>query len=324
MAPPRPVTTSTHLYRDAKGQQYTYQTDVLHATQPSANSPAQPPVILAHPPGILGISRNYWDHVLVTLSLNERLLSRHAIARFDWLGTGGTTPKPSHESTTFSASALARQLAHVANAFGERVVIVAAEEAEPVVLRFAIDFPNMCRALVLVTGVESAVLAGARANMWSAFLRGRTAYWVWNWISSKRNVVALAHARLSPQSHFKEAWVSRVLNGCKDSRGRFAVFSYLAGLHFAHRTDELAHVLAPALCIAAVRSGKGGDGINVASLHDLSPRESTSPVVKSLRHRCEALPNCRGVVVQGFAGDLFFEMPLLTLQQVELLLQAFY
>lgn len=318
---PRRLTSRTHLFHDARGHEWEFVSDVLEAEPPTASQPTQTPIILLHPPGAIGFTSAYWDAVFLMLCTHPTLLARHAVARFDWVGTAATQPKPAVVRRPYTPRFYAEQVAHISRMFGQRVVVVAAGEAEGIAMRFALQYPQLVRGVLVATGVATNRLQmdGASVTMYNT-LQGAVGSALWNAATTGGSIERGARSRLRDERLVK-AWKIRIEEGCEDHAVRHAAFSRWAGFDTEDLRYELGHLDVPMRFLAARPFSKGSakrDG-DVPAV----PGRVDGSAMRRMKHRCDALPDCSGVVVDGATTEMFFETPELALREVEDFMQSF-
>lgn len=263
----------------------------------------QSPIVLVHAPGTVGASRRYWDHALVALSSRPRLLHRHRIASFDWVGTAASSPKPHVVDAPYDCAFCAAQLADMVKGFGQAVVLVAQGQAEHIVVRLALQHPQLVRALVIANSTDAPrpLLNGWKYDV----LKKGLGMSVWNSVSKDAAIKKDAAKRLRDSHKWGHAWALRTSDAKNDPLLRFHVLSKMSGAFYHDAPQNVEEVSAPTLFLA------GGD-------------PNSDKVDKVLKRRCDRFADSRSVVVDGSERELFFEDPSVALEAVGDFLQTLY
>lgn len=331
IAPPRPLTTTKHSYTDPRGHLWTYEADVLAPEPPLPTSPTASPVVFLHASGGLGVNRTYWDRLLSVLSTCPDALCRHPVARFDWVGTATTEPKPPFVKEPYDAAFFAAQLAHFASTFGQKIIVVSQGASEPIVIRFAVDYPHLIKAYIIATGLGTRYLTTdpkvKLRNASYAFFTSLAGDAFWQVVRTRRYITAFSQKNLLSDDTWLEEWVSRALAGSRDRRIRFNVYSFIAGFLFGNYTEDLKKIDIPTMYLAGTTSGARTVGNRAKSLRPPAPLLATESsfrdkAVERMKHRCAIMPNCKGVVVEGAGFEMFFEQTELALPPLERFLRS--
>lgn len=331
VAPPRPLNTTVHTYTDPRGHQWTYEADVLSHAPPTPATQTSSPVVFAHTPSGLGTNRTYWDPLLSSLSAHPNVFSNHSVARFDWVGTGETHPKPHSVAQPYDASYFAAQLAHFASTFGQKIVLVAQGASEPVAIRFATEYPHLIKAYVISTGLSTKYITSeqneSRRNTSYAFFTSLAGRVFWQFVATRRFITGFSIKNLLATETFLEEWVSRSIAGSRDPKIRFNVYSFLSGFLFGDYSEDLLNIQVPTLFLAGTENSTRSIKSLIKSVRPPVPlvateKAFTEKIVQRMEHRCANIPNCQGVVVNGVGFQMFFEHADDTLPPLEKFLRS--
>lgn len=319
------VQSSTQRYSDSRMRAWTYPIDLL---LPASSVAAESVVICLHTSSGLGVNKTYWDRLFNQVAAGE--CEKIAYARFDWVGTGRSEPKPDYVDKPYDTDFFSHQLLHVVHALKSmdglqsvtKVVLLAQGASEPMALRAITNGGSLISGLVIATGLSTRAIGvknkAARMGLAYSVLKGPLGEIFWASVRKRGYLTNFSLKNLlSSEAHLTQ-WVDAAMEGSEDKRIRFNVFSFLAGYHFDDYKEEMERVKQKCMYLAGVNRSDVSLKVKAATVRAPVPilaRESDlrDDAIKRMRYRQNVFQNCTGVVVDGAGFEMFFEQPELAL-----------
>lgn len=308
----RKMSTKTYRYTDPRGRAWTYEGDIIEAQNGGAGDAV---IVCLHVPGSVGLTRQYWDRFFDMVK-GQNKLSKYSIARFDWVGTGVSSPKADSLDKPYDGNYWASQLAHFVGRLGSPVVLLAQGASECMAVQFAAQSPSALRHLVIATGLSNKSVTTKRPDHQTSFsynlLRGPLGVAFWNIIRNDWFISGFSQKNLLVNKDHLDQWVSAAVNGSSDDRIRFSLYSVLSGSLYDDYTPDYGRIKVPCafFCgpIPSNRSVKNRVQSTRIPIPFLIPENRLhDEKIERLDLRCKLIPDCKGVIIDEAGPEMFFE-----------------